>query len=83
MNESKTEFIYFGGSRQLEKSTTNTFNISDEDIQQNNVTRYMGVYLDSTLKLKEHMKVKFNVAMLNLLKIRAARKYLTRKDCAK
>ena len=30
-----------------------------------------------------HIKVKCKVAMLNLLKIRAARKYLTRKACAK
>ena len=33
MNESKTEFIYFGESRQLEKCITSTINVSGEDIQ--------------------------------------------------
>ena len=32
MNESKMEFIYFGGPRQLEKCIANTINTNDEDI---------------------------------------------------
>ena len=83
MNESKTEFIHFGGSRQLEKCITNTINLNGEDIQWSNVTRYLGVYLDLTLSFKEYIKVKYKVDMLNLLRIRAARKYLTRETCAK
>ena len=83
MNESKTESIYFGGSRQLEKCITNTININGEDIQWVNVTRYLGAYLDSTLSFNEYIEVKCKAAMLNLLKIRAARKTLTIKACAK
>ena len=33
MNESKTECIYFGGSRQLEKHISNTINVYGEDTQ--------------------------------------------------
>ena len=73
MNESKTEFIYFGGSRQLEKCITNTIYVNGEDIKWYNVTRYPGAYLDSTLSFKEHIEVKCKVGMLNLLRIRAAR----------
>ena len=77
------EFIYFGWSRQLEKYITNTVNINVEDIQWSNVTRYLVAYLDSTLNFRQHIGVKSNVAMLNLLKFRAARKYLTWKACVK
>ena len=73
INKSKTKFIYFGGSRQLEKCITNTINISGEDIQYSNVTRYLDAYLDSTLSLKQHIKEKCKVATLNLLKTSAAR----------
>ena len=83
MNKSETEFIYFGGSRHLEKCITNTISVNGEDIQWTNITRYLGAYLDSTLSFKEHIKAKCKVAMLYLLKIRAAIKYLTRKACAK
>ena len=83
MNESKTEFIYFGASSQLERCITNTINVNGEDTQWCNVTRYLGAYLGSTLSFKEHIKVKFKVGMLNLLEIREARKYLTRETCAK
>ena len=69
MNESKTEFIYFRGSRQLEKCITIIINVNDEDIQWSNVTRYLGTYLDSTLSFREHIKMTCQVAMLNLLKL--------------
>ena len=55
--ESKTEFIYLGGYRQLEKCITNIITINGEDIQWNNVTKYLGAYLDSTLSFKEHIKL--------------------------
>ena len=52
-------------------------------MQWSNVTRYLGAYLDSTLNFKEHIKVNCKAAMVNLLKFRAARKYLTRETCAR
>ena len=45
------------------------------------LTRYLGAYLDSSLNFKEHIKTKCKAAMINLLRIRAARKFLTRKVC--
>ena len=69
INKSKTESIYFGGSRQLEKCISNTINVNGEDIQRSNVTRYLSAYLDSTHSFKEHIKFKAKAAMLNLLKI--------------
>ena len=57
MNKSKMEFIYFGGSRQLEECITNAININGEDIQQSNVTRYLDAYLDSTLASRNILKL--------------------------
>ena len=76
MNNSKTEFIYFGGPGQLAKCIINQINVNGEQIPKSQMMRYLGAYLDSTLNLKQH-KMKCKAAMLNLLKIKATRKYLT------
>ena len=83
MNDSKTEFIYFGGRRQLEKCISHKIDVNGEDIQRVELTRYLGAYLDLSLNFKEHIKMKCKTAMIKLLKIRAARKFLTRKACTK
>ena len=53
MNSSKTEFIYFGGPRQLEKCLTSQINVNGEQIPRSQMTRYLGAYLDPTLNLKQ------------------------------
>ena len=74
MNESKTEFIYFGWPSQLDKCIKTSININGEEIVRANITKYLGAYLDSKLDFKEHIKTKCKAAMLNIYKIRAARK---------
>ena len=81
MNDSKTEFIYFGGPRQLEKSITSKRNVNEEVIQRTGITRYLGAYLDSELNFREHIKMK--AVMINLLNIRAAMKFLIKEACTK
>ena len=83
MNENKTEFIYFGGPKQLEKCIINQVNVNGEMIPSSHITRYLEAYLDSTLNLKEHIKKKCKAAMLNLLKIKATRKFLTKETSIK
>ena len=83
MNESKTKFIYFGWPSQLEKCIGTSININGEEIMRANTTKYLGAYLDSKLDFREHIKVKCRAAMLNIYKIRAARKNLTRSACNK
>ena len=57
MNDNKTEFIYFGGSRQLEKYIINQINVNGEQIPRNHLTRYLGAYLDSALNFKQYIKI--------------------------
>ena len=74
MNNSKTEFIYFGGPRQLEKCIINQINVNGEQISRSQMMRYLGAYLDSTLNLKQQIEMKCKTALLNLLRIKATRK---------
>ena len=83
MNNSKTEFIYFGWPSQLGKCITNCINVNNETIERATSTKYLGAYLDSQLDFKLHIQTKCKAAMLNLLKIKAARKNLTRTACNK
>ena len=80
MNDSKSEFIYFGGPRQLEKCIVNQINVNGEMIPRSQIIRYLGTYLDSVLNFKEQIKIKCRVAIMNLFKIKAARKFLTKKQ---
>ena len=83
MNDSKTEFIYFGWPSQLDKCITQHINVNGEHIEKAEITKYLGAYLDSKLDFKEHIKTKCKAAMLNIFRIRAARKSLTRSTCNK
>ena len=83
MNDSKTKFIYFGWPSQLGKCISNSTSINEEIIERSTTTRYLGAYLDSQLDFKQHIQTKCKAAMLNLFKIKAARKNLTRTACNK
>ena len=58
-------------------------NINGEIIQRSHITRYLGAYLDTALNFKEHIMIKCKAAMLNLLKIKAARIFLTKEASLK
>ena len=78
MNTSKTEFIMFGGKAQLNKCSTKVINIAGDIIQSEKYIRYLGAFLDETLNFKEHIKRKCRTAMINYLRIKSIRKYLTK-----
>ena len=83
LNETKTEFIYFGGKQQLAKTRKNTININGETIQCTNKIKYLGGHLDSSLTLKDHIIAKSKAATINIIKIRNIRKYLNQDICHK
>ena len=83
LNETKTEFIYFGGKQQLAKTRRNTININGETIQCTNKIKYLGGHLDSSLTLKDHIIAKSKAATINIIKIRNIRKYLNQDICHK
>ena len=62
MNNSKTEFIYFGGAKQLEKCIINQINVNGEQTPRGQMMRYLGAYLDPALNIKQHFKMKCKAA---------------------
>ena len=55
MNPAKTEFIYFGNIRQIQKCTISTINVAGDLILRSDTIKYLGVWLDSGLSLKTHV----------------------------
>lgn len=78
MNGSKTEFIMFGSRQQLAKCSTRVVDIAGDQIERQECIRYLGAFLDETLKFKEHVRRKCRTAMINYFKIKSIRKYLTK-----
>jgi hypothetical protein len=78
MNTSKTEFILFGSKTQLNKCTTTEINIAGDNVSSESFIRYLGAFLDQCLNFKVHIQRKCRTAMLNFLRIKTIRKYLTK-----
>jgi hypothetical protein len=78
MNTSKTEFIMFGSKAHLSKCTTTSIDIAGDIIKRESQVRYLGAFIDETLSFKDHVKRKCRSAMINYLRIKSVRKYLTK-----
>ena len=77
MNPSKTELIYFGYIKQLEKCTTKQVNIARDLILRSELIRYLGIWMDAGMTVKHHISKKCQAAMFNLKKIRSIRHLIT------
>ena len=81
MNDEKNR-IHYVSSRQLAKKIdTDCLNVNRTTIQEGEVIKYLGIWLDLQLNFKHHITMKCRVAMLNLQRIKMIQKYLT-KDVA-
>jgi len=49
MNNSKTELIFFGGSKQLQKCSTDTMMVDGCEVSRTLSIKYLGAVLDQTL----------------------------------
>jgi hypothetical protein len=78
MNTSKTEFIMFGSRQQLNKCSTKEINIAGDSVKSVACVRYLGAFLDETLSFKDHIRTKCRTAMMNFLRIKSIRRYLTK-----
>ena len=63
MNDGKTEFMMFGSKYQLSKCVTHQININGASMQNADVIRYLGAWMDKQLSFKCHVKVKCKAAM--------------------
>ena len=81
MNQSKTEFILFGSSKQLQKCSSKILDVNGTSVMRSDVIKYLGVHLDKELNLKTHIVKKCRVASLNLYRIRQIRRHLSEEAC--
>ena len=81
MNASKTEFILIGSRQQLAKCTVDKVCVEGTFIDRAESIKYLGVQLDRSLTLKDHIKKKCKIAMWQLRRIRQMRKMLTKEAC--
>ena len=77
MNLSKTELIYFGFSKQLEKCTIRQIDVAGDLIIRSDLIKYLGVWMDAAMTFKQHIAKKCQVATLNLKRIRSIRHLIT------
>ena len=83
MYDNKKEFIYFGRPSQQGKCSIDSISTNGEIVPRTNHTKYLGAYLDSKLDFKQHIKANCKAAILNLYRIKSARKNITRSACNK
>ena len=81
MNSSKTEFTIFAAPVQLAKCVTKSVLVTGDNIQLSKSIKYLGVTLDASLNLKQHISNKCRTAMFNLQKIKHIRPFLTEEAC--
>ena len=81
LNETKTEFIYFGSRQPLRKCQHKEININGETINRSTKVKYLGGHLDEKLKFNQYVQAKGKVAVINLCKIQNIRIYLTKDAC--
>ena len=77
MNDSKTEFLYFGHPKQIDKTVYNEINVMDCTVRRSDAIRLLGFTLDSRLTCKQHIKNKCLVALTNINRIKKISKYIS------
>ena len=66
MNDAKTEFIVIGTASNLKKNTLENIEIGDIQIHWTSKIKFLGVYLDENLSLKDHVRNRARKAHYNL-----------------
>jgi hypothetical protein len=81
MNNDKTEFIYFGNKIHIAKCKQSSIDANGTKVDRVDEIKYLGVWMDSELKLKHHVKEICRKAMASIQKLKGIRKYLTQEAC--
>ena len=81
MNTTKTEFICFGGIKQLQKCEIENIDVCGTPVPRSNQIRYLGTWFDEHLNFKHNISQQIRKSMINLRQIRSIRPYLTDAAC--
>ena len=80
MNDSKTEFIIFGGKRALQKSMTTSIRVGEATVQRSANIKLLGLNIDEHLDLKYHIACKARCASMSLFNLKKLSPHLTEKN---
>lgn len=81
MNPSKTELIYFGSQRQLEKCQLTSMMVESSVIDRSKCIRLLGVFLDENLSFHKHIGNQCRKAIANYYRIKCIRQFITKEAC--
>ena len=70
MNNDKTKLLLVGCRHQLLKCESDLINVCDVTVTKSDSLKYLGVYIDSQLNLKEQIREKCKTLAMNLHYIR-------------
>ncbi|XP_033104513.1 uncharacterized protein LOC117107087 [Anneissia japonica] len=76
LNDEKTEYILIGSRRQLEKLPQNYLTIGESQIYSSPLVRNLGVIMDSTLTMSNHISKTTSTSSFHIRNIRSIRKYI-------
>ena len=74
LNESKTNFIYFGSKHQLKKCTFDKINNNSETIHRSDTVKYLGGHLGQNLNFRKHVITICEAAMMSITEDQADKK---------
>ena len=76
LNDSKTEFMIIGTSRQISKLDVTSIKVGNLVVKSSNTVRNLGVWFDTTLNMETHISKVCKAAFFMLYNLRHIRKYL-------
>ena len=82
MNPSKTDYIYFGNIMQIKKCSENSIDVAGDLIVRSDIIHYLGMWMDQSLTLKQHVTKKCQAGMLNFSRLRSTCHLLDTKTTA-
>ena len=82
LNSEKTQFIWFGSSRQLQKVTVDSITLAGSTLSFQSSVNDLGVLIDGRLSMCDHVQRVCRTSYYQLRKLRVIRNSLSMKTCA-
>ena len=77
LNDSKTEFIVFGTTHLLKKSSITSLRVGDHEIPVSTCVRNIGAFFDSEMNMKKQVNMMCRTAWMNINRLNRIKDYLS------
>ena len=79
LNDEKTEAMLVGSHQTINQTEAESIHIGGKNISLNPHVKNLGVFLDNTLSMEQHISHLFRSAYLTMMQTASIRRYLTEK----